>query len=181
MEIVFWVVVIIIALAIVYVCALSTRKSRLGRSVAPPDSKEHGISSDRIRFLGSTPRDEHLAAYNQVDISLDPFPQNGGVSTWEALQMGVPVVAKLGATVSSRISGAILFSVGMSDWVAEGADGYVSIAVKNAAQIEQLAKFRRELAAGTMVSSVIEGASYTRTVEAAYRHMWRTYCHSRSQ
>jgi len=141
----------------------------------------HGISSDRIRFLGSTPRDEHLAAYNQVDISLDPFPQNGGVSTWEALQMGVPVVAKLGATVSSRISGAILFSVGMSDWVAEGADGYVSIAVKNAAQIEQLAKFRRELAAGTMVSSVIEGASYTRTVEAAYRHMWRTYCHSRSQ
>jgi len=51
MEIVFWVVVIIIALAIVYVCALSTRKSRLGRSVAPPDSKEHGVDLQARRKL----------------------------------------------------------------------------------------------------------------------------------
>jgi predicted O-linked N-acetylglucosamine transferase (SPINDLY family) len=138
----------------------------------------HGISSDRIRFLGFTPRFEHLAAFNQVDICLDPFPQNGGVSTWEALQMGVPVVAKLGATVPSRLSGAILTSIGMSDWVAEGTDGYVSIAVKNAGQVEQLAKLRRELTGGTIISSVLDGAAYTRVVEEAYRRMWDTYCHS---
>jgi predicted O-linked N-acetylglucosamine transferase (SPINDLY family) len=136
----------------------------------------HGISSDRIRFLGYTPRLEHLAAFNQVDICLDPFPQNGGVSTWEALQMGVPVVAKLGATVPSRISGAILTSIGMSDWVAEGTDSYVSIAVKNAGQVEHLAKLRRELTGGTIISSVLDGAAYTRVVEEAYRRMWHTYC-----
>ena len=136
----------------------------------------HGISSDRIRFLGFTPRLEHLAAFNQVDICLDPFPQNGGVSTWEALQMGVPVIAKLGATVPSRISGAILTSIGMSDWVAEGTDSYVSIAVKNAGQVEHLAKLRRELTGGTRISSVLDGAAYTRAVEEAYRRMWHTYC-----
>jgi predicted O-linked N-acetylglucosamine transferase (SPINDLY family) len=138
----------------------------------------HGISCDRIRFLGFTPHLEHLAAFNQVDICLDPFPHNGGVSTWEALQMGVPLVAKLGATMSSRISGAILTSIGMSDWVAEGTDNYVSIAVKNAGQVEHLAKLRRELIGGTRISSVHDGAAYTRAVEEAYRRMWRTYCHS---
>jgi predicted O-linked N-acetylglucosamine transferase (SPINDLY family) len=135
-----------------------------------------GISSDRIRFLGFTPHLEHLAAFNEVDICLDPFPQNGGVSTWEALQMGVPVVAKLGATVPSRISGAILASIGMSDWVAEGTDSYVSIAVKNAGQVEHLARLRRELTGGAIMSSVLDGAAYTRAVEAAYRRMWHTYC-----
>ena len=90
--------------------------------------------------------------------------------------MGVPVVAKLGATVPSRISGAILTSIGMSDWVAEGTDSYVSIAVKNAGQVEHLAKLRRELTGGTIISSVLDGAAYTRVVEEAYRRMWHTYC-----
>ena len=49
MEIVFWVIVTIIVLAVVYVCALSFRKRKeaLGRepskSDVAPDTKGHGI------------------------------------------------------------------------------------------------------------------------------------------
>src|SRR3954449_7301416 len=68
---------------------------------------QHGIGADRIDFMGTTPREAHLAAFRQVDIGLDPFPQNGGISTWEALHMGVPIVAKLGKSIPSRLSGAI--------------------------------------------------------------------------
>ena len=50
----------------------------------------------RQRCLGSTSRPQHLAMFADIDIALDPFPQNGGISTWEPLQMGVPVVTKLG-------------------------------------------------------------------------------------
>jgi predicted O-linked N-acetylglucosamine transferase (SPINDLY family) len=62
----------------------------------------HGIAPDRICLMGSTSREEHLAAYRQVDICLDPFPHGGGISTWESLHMGVPVVAKLGNGATSR-------------------------------------------------------------------------------
>ena len=61
------------------------RNILLGRFVA------HGIAAERVTCLGSTPHAEHLAEFANIDISLDPFPQNGGVSTWESLQMGVPV------------------------------------------------------------------------------------------
>ena len=66
------------------------------------------ISTDRIRCLGATSRAEHLSAFADVDISLDPFPQNGGISTLEALYMGVPVVGKLGKAAGSRGAGSIL-------------------------------------------------------------------------
>src|SRR5262249_48650788 len=78
-----------------------------------------GIAAERIELRGGTSHKEHLAMFNDVDIALDPFPQNGGISTWEALWMGVPVVAKLGNSVPSRISAAILAALGLSDWTAQ--------------------------------------------------------------
>jgi len=57
---------------------------------------EHGSPPSASACVGKTSRHEHLAMFSEIDIALDPFPQNGGISTWEPLHMGVPVVAKLG-------------------------------------------------------------------------------------
>jgi predicted O-linked N-acetylglucosamine transferase (SPINDLY family) len=100
------------------------REGLIGRFTA------QGVSPDRIRCIGSTPRREHLAEFANVDISLDPFPQNGGVSTWESLQAGVPVVTKLGTSMASRLGGAIVKAVGLGDWLSEDDDGYNAIARK---------------------------------------------------
>ena len=60
------------------------RDSLVGRFVA------QGIPQDRVICMGATERRDHLLAFENIDISLDPFPQNGGISTWESLYMGVP-------------------------------------------------------------------------------------------
>jgi predicted O-linked N-acetylglucosamine transferase (SPINDLY family) len=113
-----------------------------------------------------------LAAHQQVDICLDPFPQGGGVTTWEALYMGVPVVAKLGNSVSSRLAGAILSSVGLSDWVAADDEEYVEIALRSTR--ERLEEIRSELP--SLIQRRCSPAEYTRAVEAAYHAMWQKYC-----
>jgi predicted O-linked N-acetylglucosamine transferase (SPINDLY family) len=136
----------------------------------------HGIAGERIDFLGSSPREQHLAAFGKTDIALDPFPQNGGVSTWEALHMGVPVVAKLGNTAPSRLSSAILTSIGMDDWVARTADDYVVRAVRCAALPGHLPTLRRELPARIAACPSGNAALYVRAVERGYRTMWESYC-----
>jgi predicted O-linked N-acetylglucosamine transferase (SPINDLY family) len=136
----------------------------------------HGIAAERIDFLGSSPREQHLAAFGKIDIGLDPFPQNGGVSTWEALHMGAPVVAKLGQSLPSRLSGAILASIGMGEWVAENADDYVALAVKFAGMPDVLTKLRGELPTKIAAAPSGNAALYTRAVERAYRTMWAKYC-----
>ena len=138
-----------------------------------------GIGPERIELRGGSPRRDHLAAHNDVDIALDPFPHNGGMSTWESIWMGVPVVAKLGNGVASRISGAILHAVGLAGWVAGGDDEYVALAVKQASDLQALAQLRsglRERVEATPAGNLDE---YTRAAEAAYRKMWST-CVERS-
>jgi predicted O-linked N-acetylglucosamine transferase (SPINDLY family) len=132
----------------------------------------HNVAPARISLLGSTTREGHLAAHQNVDICLDPFPQGGGVTTWEALYMGVPLVTKLGNGVTSRLGGAILSAVGLSDWVAADDDGYVDIALRSAA--DRLGTIRSELPG--LIEQRCGAVAYTRAVEEAYRTMWQKYC-----
>ncbi|EIG56205.1 tetratricopeptide repeat protein [Bradyrhizobium sp. WSM1253] len=135
-----------------------------------------GVIEENITCLGTTSRDDHLAAFAQVDISLDTFPQNGGISTWESLYKGVPVVAKLGIGASSRAGASIVAAVGLGDWVAEDDEGYIEIARKFASQPDYLAKLRAELPARIAASPAGNVETYTRELEAGYRKFWRDYC-----
>jgi predicted O-linked N-acetylglucosamine transferase (SPINDLY family) len=137
-----------------------------------------GIAAERIQCMGSTSRGEHLLAYGNVDVCLDPFPQNGGISTWEPLQMGVPVVAKLGDSFASRVSGAILGAIGLPEWIADGDAGYVALALKLAAAPDYLQSMRHELPGRIAASAAGNPVTYTRAVEDAYRAFWRRYCAS---
>jgi predicted O-linked N-acetylglucosamine transferase (SPINDLY family) len=132
----------------------------------------HGIAPERMSFEASTSREAHLAAHQRVDICLDPFPQGGGVTTWEALYMGVPVVAKLGKGVSARVAGAILSAIGLTDWVATDDDQYVDIALRSAP--ERLRMLRRELP--DLINTRCGPVAYTGAVEAAYQAMWKKFC-----
>lgn len=132
----------------------------------------HGIAPDQIRLLGSTSREQHLAAYRQVDICLDPFPQGGGVSTWEALYMGVPVVTMLGDAIPRRLGAAIMSAIGMTDWVAMNHERYIEIALRSTA--ESLRRVRTELPG--LIDRHCSPAAYTKAVEDAYRTMWRKRC-----
>lgn len=134
--------------------------------------RTQGVDPGRISLLGSTVREAHLAAFSKVDICLDPFPHGGGVSTWEALYMGVPVVTKLGHSLTGRVGGAILSSIGLADWVVADDTEYLEIAARpTRAQLEVL---RRDLP--SLIDRRCGPRSYTKAAEDAYRDMWRRYC-----
>jgi predicted O-linked N-acetylglucosamine transferase (SPINDLY family) len=150
------------------------RDGLVGRFVA------QGISQDRIICIGSTARRDHLMAFANIDISLDPFPQNGGISTWESLYMGVPVVARFGNGAASRLAGAILKAVALDDWIADDDEGYVAIAQKFASMPSHLEELRAELPARIANTPAGNVAVYTQGVEMGYRRFWRDYCLSAS-
>jgi predicted O-linked N-acetylglucosamine transferase (SPINDLY family) len=89
--------------------------------------------------------------------------------------MGVPVVTKLGNSLSTRIGGAIMSAIDMTDWIARDDDEYVDIALRSGA--ERLRAIREKLP--NLIAARCGPEAYTREAEAAYRGMWERYCEGR--
>ena len=99
----------------------------------------HGIDPGRVAFLGRSPHPDLLEHYNGIDIGLDPFPYNGGLTTCEALWMGVPVITCPGETFAGRHSLTHLSNVGLTQTIAHNLDEYVTLAVSQADDLPGLA------------------------------------------
>jgi protein O-GlcNAc transferase len=139
-----------------------------------------GISADRVTLFGHVCREEHFAAYREIDIALDPFPHGGGMTTLDALWMGVPVVTAPGQTISSRLAAATLTAAGLSEFIATDYRRYVELAVNKTSDLASLALLRSSLRNHMANTDFGDPARYARTVEQHYRSMWQKWCRGTS-
>jgi predicted O-linked N-acetylglucosamine transferase (SPINDLY family) len=157
------------------------------REVGDPETRRraierfavHGISADRLMLEKPTSRIDLLAAYNRIDIALDPFPYNGCMTTAEALWMGVPVVTLRGKRSVSRAAEGILTVAGLAKLVAEDGDAYVAAVKALAEDRKHLSELRSSLRAVVEQSPICDGPRFTQALEGLYREMWKNWCSSR--
>lgn len=137
----------------------------------------HGVAPERVVLQGGSPHRDLLAAYGEMDIALDPLHYSGGLTTLEALLMGVPVVtASTGQTFCSLHSTSHLTVAGHPELVCGSTDAYVALAAALAGDPGRLSALRAALRADLTGSSLCDGETYTRRLEAAYRDIWRRWC-----
>jgi len=136
----------------------------------------HGIAPDRLIFEDYVPRANYLAAYQRVDIALDPFPFPGGTTTVEALWMGVPVLTLAGERFLARQGVGLLMNAGLTEWVASDPRDYVTRAVAHAGDLQGLASLRSGLRQQVLASPIFDAPRFAQHFEAALRSMWRKWC-----
>ncbi|MBM3556127.1 MAG: tetratricopeptide repeat protein, partial [Alphaproteobacteria bacterium] len=134
--------------------------------------KTRGIEADRLEIRGRTAHKDHLGAFAEVDIGLDPLPLGGGFSAAESLWMGVPFVTLIGERVAERGGASFLTAVGLTDFIAETQDDYVDIAVRAAGDLDRLARIRSGLRRLFAKSAFCDVTLFTRGVEEAYHRLW---------
>ena len=134
------------------------------------------IALDRVTLRGACNHRAHLGAYTEVDIALDPFPYSGGLSTCEALWMGVPTVTLPGRGFASRHTLSHQENAGLSGWSADTPEDYVSLAVRRASDLDALAGLRAGLRAQVAASPLCDAPRFGRSLDAALRHAWRSWC-----
>jgi predicted O-linked N-acetylglucosamine transferase (SPINDLY family) len=136
----------------------------------------HGIQPERLILENYGPRSNYLAAYQRVDIGLDPFPFPGGTTTAEALWMGVPVLTLAGERFLSRQGVGLLMNAGLPDWIASNPDDYLARAVAHAGDLQRLAAVRDSLRQQVLDSPVFDAPRFASHFEAALRGMWSIWC-----
>ncbi|WP_246481709.1 FkbM family methyltransferase [Natronogracilivirga saccharolytica] len=132
-----------------------------------------GIARERLIFEGMSPHPELLDAYNRVDIALDPWPYSGGLSTCEALWMGVPVVTLPGPTFAGRHSTTHLMNAGLPEMVTGSREDYIAKAVALASDKEALAELRAGLRERVRLSALCDGERFGAHLAVAFREMWK--------
>jgi predicted O-linked N-acetylglucosamine transferase (SPINDLY family) len=125
---------------------------------------------------------EHQHWYAAMDLSLDPWPQTGGISSMESLYMGVPMVTLTGERVIQRTSHSILQTLGLPEFICTSKQQYVKTAVEMVTtKRDWLNTVRLGLRDRMIASPILTG--YKDVVEAKYRELWREACatHSKDQ
>jgi predicted O-linked N-acetylglucosamine transferase (SPINDLY family) len=135
----------------------------------------HGIDPARVAYLSPSPHADLLAHYGNIDIGLDPLPYNGGLTTLEALWMGVPVITCPGETFAGRHSLTHLSNVGLTRTIARTLDEYVDLAVTLADDLPGLATVRAELRERMASSPLCDGRRFAGNLMDLLRGVWREW------
>jgi len=138
--------------------------------------ENHGIDPGRVLMRTASSYVQLLTEYADVDIALDSFPYNGGATTCDALWMGVPVVARLGDSMISRQSAAILGAAGLQSLIARDDDEYVRIAAGLAADAPRLDALRKGLRPTIASSSLSDAHAFATAMVQRLRLVWSEWC-----
>lgn len=128
----------------------------------------------RVEFRPYSP--DYLEQYRDIDIALDTAPYNGGLTTCEALYMGVPVISLRGRTHGARFGASILTNAGVRELVAENDINYVRRAVQLAGAPKLLEAYHMGLRANMKRSPLMDAQGYMYELESAYREIWEKFC-----
>jgi TPR domain/SEC-C domain protein len=128
----------------------------------------------RVEFRPFSP--DYLEQYRDIDIALDTAPYNGGLTTCEALYMGVPVIALRGRTHGARFGASILTNAGVRELVAENDINYVRRAVQLAESPKLIDGYHAGLRTSMKKSPLMDIQGYMNALEAAYEEIWKKFC-----
>ncbi len=140
--------------------------------------KAEGIDLARIELCGWSDYKTMLKQYHAVDIALDPFPFSGGLTSCDALFMGVPVITYAGEWLVSRQTASYLTQMGVTALIADNKAAYIDIAVKLSQNREQLNAVRMNLRERMQTSPLCDSKGFTQQLENAYQDIWQRWCNN---
>ncbi|MBR1421652.1 MAG: hypothetical protein IJ575_11450 [Selenomonadaceae bacterium] len=112
----------------------------------------------------------YLEDYRDVDISLDTFPYQGGLTTIESLVMDTPVITIRGNSHGSRFGASILTNANLSELIAENLDEYVEKAIDLAKNPDRIKDYRKII----FNSPLTDSKQYTRDLEKCLLQIWNS-------
>ncbi|MGH8713689.1 MAG: hypothetical protein ACREYB_06760, partial [Casimicrobiaceae bacterium] len=150
------------------VLALSPRSEAL-HAVYRRRLESFGIAAGRVAFIPWALDDAlDRARYRLVDVVLDTLPYTGGDTTAAALDMGVPVVTRVGERQAERMGYSILTHLGVTATIAHSDDDYVAIACRLAQDRAWRDTIVAEIVEALPRSGLADLDRYTRSLESAY-------------
>ncbi|MNK83188.1 hypothetical protein D3C87_1029910 [compost metagenome] len=136
-----------------------------------------GVNRNRLSIGYNSPPWDVLRG---IDIGLDCFPHNSGVTLVEFIHMGVPFVSLADRPSVGRVGSSLLHTIGHPEWICATEEEYVDKAVALASDLPALAGIRKNLRQDMRDSAFMDEAGFTRRFEADLRKMYTQWCEAQA-
>ena len=130
-----------------------------------------GIDPARLVFAEKVRLEDYLARYKVAGLFLDTLPYNAGTTASDALWAGLPVLTCCGRSFAGRMAASLLTAVDLQELIASDLQRYEELAVALALNTERLQAIRERLARNRSTTSLFNGKTLARNMEAAFRQM----------
>lgn len=127
-----------------------------------------GIERSRVAIFepAATWRD-HLEYYNLIDYALDSTFWSSATTGFDALGMGVPLLAIQGNTIAARMSSSLVTYLGRKEWIATTPSDYAKLGAIISSEFMEARENKKELQSDVMSSSLFDGPDLARSLEKA--------------
>lgn len=133
-----------------------------------------GIDNSRIILLGE--QRQHLQVfrdYQNIDIALDTYPFSGGLTSCEALWMGVPTVTLAGKHPASRQTAGLLTEIGLDRLVNFTMSNYVECVLDLASDLPRLNMLRGNLRKKMLNSTLCNAKRFSKDFETMMTRVYK--------
>lgn len=129
-----------------------------------------GVDPQRLIFAPKIPHNQYLARMELADLGLDTWNYNGGSTTIDALQGGLPVLTKPGFTNASRMGASICASAGVPEMICNNALDYQEKALYWATHPQELQQLRQQIKGRD--SPLFDVCQFVSNLETALLKIW---------
>ncbi|MEE2948099.1 MAG: tetratricopeptide repeat protein [Verrucomicrobiota bacterium] len=117
-----------------------------------------------------------LKLHNEIDLMLDPFPYNGGVTTGDAFWMGVPLLCLEGDAYVSRQGVMQNKCLGLEAFIARDQREFIEKAVQISNEPNMLIQLRENLRGMLERSPLMDYGGYAREFGEMLQRWWAKRC-----
>ena len=133
------------------------------------EAKKRNVGSSRIKFFSYTNIEDHLARHALADLYLDTFNYNGHTSVVDALWTGVPVITKLGQSLTARVCGSLLTAFNLSEMITKNNHDYKNLAYQLAKDKILLKKIKTKVSQNKFSSKLFNTKEYVMNLERGFK------------
>ncbi|MBL42787.1 MAG: hypothetical protein CMM49_09030 [Rhodospirillaceae bacterium] len=139
------------------------------------EAEKLGVNPNRLIFAERKSKKEHLARLKLADICLDNFYHNGGVTTLDALNSGIPVVTLKGINHTERTGSSILSAAGLHSCIKNNKDEYISFCINLGLQKFELDRLKSNIRDRVRYSPLFNNHLLSKNLENSFKKMYQCW------
>lgn len=136
------------------------------------EAYEKGLDKSRLIFTEIIKKKEdHLKRLELADIFLDTFPYNSHSTTYDYMDVNLPMISLRGNSFASRVSASIYSQIGMDKLIAKNKNDYENLAVDLASNKIQLDEIKKKFKNKKRIDNVFDIEKLTKNLENIYSNL----------